>query len=292
MPAEEGINLSLMVETPRLRFHLRAHGQPDGLPMLLVHGSYATSRWWELLMALLPDEIYALAPDLRGCGGSDKPAAGYGIAEQAADLWALVEALGWQHFDLVGHSSGGAIAMELAFNHPGALNSLILVDSAPVEGIFTPLDTLVLLEQMRSDPDLLRQALAVLMPTLDRTLSKNAHLFDQLVSDASQMAPAAFTAVAEALSQWNRFDDAKQLTLPTLLLWGDQDVVIARDTMTRTLIAIPGAANLEILPGVGHSPMIEDPELLAIRLLEFITQDFEEYTAVRTSAYEIEGQGR
>lgn len=274
-----------MVNTPRLGFHIRQHGQPDGLPLLFVHGSYASSRWWQPLFDLLPEEIYALAPDLRGCGASEKTTSGYGIAEQAADLWALTQELGWQGFDLVGHSSGGAIAMEFAFTHPEVLHSLILVDSAPVEGVFTPLDTLVLLDQMRTDPALLRQALGVLMPTLDRSQLANQALFDQLVQDAVVMAPAAFTAVAESLSQWNRFDDAKQLTLPTLLLWGDQDVVVPRDSMTRTLIAIPGAANLEVLPGVGHSPMIENPELLAIRLLEFITQDFGEFDAIRATAY-------
>lgn len=277
------------VETSRLRFHLRTQGQPDGLPMLFLHGSYASSRWWEPLLALLPEEIYAVAPDLRGCGESDKPASGYMIAEQADDLWALAQALGWRQFDLVAHSSGGAIALEFALDHPEVLSSLILVDSVPVEGVFTPLDTLVLLDQMREDENLLRQAMALLMPTLDRTAPANGAFFDQLVQDATTMAPAAFTAIAESLSQWNRLEDARQLTLPTLLLWGDEDVVVSRDAMMRTLIAIPGATNLEILPGVGHSPMIENPELLAIRLLEFITQDFDEYDAVRANAYTKEG---
>src|SRR5687767_5445716 len=95
--------------TPRLNFHYRQHGASDGLPMLLVHGSYATSRWWEPFMRLLPDEILAIAPDLRGVGGSERSARGYAIEDQAEDLAAFVEALGWQEFELVGHSSGGAI---------------------------------------------------------------------------------------------------------------------------------------------------------------------------------------
>jgi pimeloyl-ACP methyl ester carboxylesterase len=270
--------------TSRLTFHYRAQGQPDGLPLLLVHGSYATGRWWEPLLALLPEEIHAVAPDLRGCGQSDKPADGYTIEDQAEDLWALMQGLGWRDFDLVAHSTGGAIAMELALTHPGSLRSLTLVDSVPVEGVFTPLDTLIVLEQMRSDRALLRQAIQVLMPTLDLTVAENADLLQQLVDDAAQMAPPAFTALAESLSQWNRFADARQLTLPTLVVWGDQDEIVSREATTRTLIAIPGATNLEILQGVGHSPQIEAPLTLAEKIIEFIAEDFAEYGQVRATA--------
>jgi pimeloyl-ACP methyl ester carboxylesterase len=106
-----------------------------------------------------------------------------------------------------------------------------------------------------------------------------------LVDDASQMAPAAFTAVAESLGRWNRFGDAVRLTRPTLLVWGDQDEVVSRDAVTRTLIAIPGATSLEILHGVGHSPMIEAPLTLAEKIVDFIAEDFDALEEVRASAY-------
>ena len=99
-------------------------------------------------------------------------------------------------------------------------------------------------------------------------------LFETLVDDAQDMAPAAFVDVARSLSQWNRFADARQLTLPTLLVWGDQDVIVDREATTRTLIAIPGANNLEVMHGVGHSPMLEAPQRLAEIYVNFITQDF------------------
>ncbi len=266
--------------TSRLKFHYRTHGHADGLPMLLLHGSYATSRWWEPLFAVLPDEIQAIAPDLRGCGQSDKPAIGYTIEEQAEDLAALINTLGWHGFDLVAHSSGGAIALEFAINHPGMLNTLTLVDSVPVEGVFTPIEVLLVLEEMKGNSALLRQAIATLMPTLDLDLPENAVFFQQLLEDAGRMAPAAFTAIAESLGRWNRFAAAKHLTLPTLIIWGDQDQIVDREATTRTLIAIPGARNLEVLPGVGHSPMIEAPLLLAERILEFTTQDFSEFDSL------------
>ena len=277
--------------TPNLHFHYRVHGDPDGLPMLLLHGSFASSRWWEPFFAILPAEIYAIAPDLRGCGLSDKPNNGYTIEAQAIDLAAFVDALGWQNFDLVGHASGAAIAVEFALNHPESLSTLALVDPVPVEGIFTPIEAIMFLEELRTDEGLLRQALASLMPTYLPTPTaivdeEKRAFFDQLVADAQAMAPAAFTAIAESLNQWNRFGAVQALTLPTVLIWGDRDHLVSRDAMTRSLIAIPGANNLEVIRGVGHSPMIEAPLALAERLLEFVTEDYADYATARTAAVE------
>lgn len=277
------------ISTPRLSVHYRTHGEPDGLPMLLLHGSFASSRWWQPFFDILPPDIYAIAPDLRGCGQSTHSKTGYEIAEMTADVASFVDALGLDDFDLVGHSSGGAIAIEYALTQPGRARSLILVDSAPAEGVFTPLEGYQLLEQMRGDRALLSQALAALMPaTPPATMTPAAFsgFFQQLVDDAQAQAPAAFTELARALDHWNRFDAVRYLSLPTLLLWGEKDTLVDRDSTTRTLLAIPGAANLEVLRGVGHSPMIEAPVVLAERIIDFITEDFESFEEAREMAEE------
>jgi len=261
------------VSTPRLKFAYRQYGDSDGIPMLLVHGSYATSRWWEPFMLSLPSEILAVALDLRGGGGTERSSTGYEIAEQASDLAAFVDALGWRQFELVAHSSGGAIAIEYVLSHPEAART------------FTPLETYVLLDRMRTDRDLLAQALQALMPSFDLSGGDVAlAFFSQLVDDALQMDRAAFTALADALNQWNRFADGDNLRLPTLLIWGDEDVIVDRDATTRTLIAIPGANNLEVLRGVGHSPMIEAPQILVERITDFILEDFDTFEDVRRIA--------
>lgn len=279
---------SFYVNTAGLTFFCRAWGEPDGIPVLLLHGSYGTGRWWERFAAYLPEQIYAVAPDLRGCGGSTKSEHGYSIPEQAGDLAALAAALNWDDFHLVAHSSSGAIAVEYALHKGHSLNTLTLVSPAPVEGVFTPLDGYLLLEQMKGDRTLLAEALALLMPSLvtnaERGNSADQAFFMSLVDDAEQMAPAAFVETARGLSQWNRFAEARQLTLPALLVWGDQDAIVPREAMMRTLIAIPGANSLEVLRGVGHSPLLEAPERLANLFIDFITQDFDPYDALRRSA--------
>jgi branched-chain amino acid transport system permease protein len=280
------------IETPRLRFSCRSSGANDGIPLLLLHGSYATSRWWTQFFPALPTEIYALAPDLRGCGGSDKPMHGYSIEDQAADLSALVDALNWDGFHLMAHSTSGAIAVEYVLNHPQRVETLTLVDTVPVEGVFTPLDGYLVLEQMREDRSLLREALRLLMPAapVNGDHPEMLRFFETLVDDASQMAPAAFTEITRSLAQWNRFGDARQLTLPTLLVWGERDEIVDRSATTRTLIAIPGANNMEVLRGVGHSPMIEAPTVLAARWLDFILADHATYDEVRRSGFDVSAE--
>lgn len=220
------------VRTSNLTFFCRAWGEPDGIPLLLLHGSYATSRWWERMAAHLPEEIYTVAPDLRGCGGSDKPAGGYSIPEQAADLAEMVATLRWDDFHLMAHSSSAAIAVEYALQDSRALNTLMLVSPVPIEGVYTPLDGYLVLEQMKDDRALLQRALALLMPSLVASAAggqaDDRALLAQLVEDAQQMAPAAFVDIARSLSQWNRFAEARQLTLPSLLVWGDADAIVDR----------------------------------------------------------------
>jgi pimeloyl-ACP methyl ester carboxylesterase len=272
------------INTPRLRIHYRTHGDPGGLPMLLVHGSHGSGRWWERFMELLPDEIYAIAPDLRGHGLSEQTEQGYEIDELTADLVALADALELSQIDLVGHSSGAAVAMEFALTHQERLSTLTLVDPVPAEGVFTPVDTFALLDEMRADRSLHAAAIGALMVSFQPDSGPDREFFDRLVDDAQGMAPVAFTALATALGRWNRFADVQHLTLPTLICWGDRDAIVDRDATTRTFIAIPGANNLEILRGCGHSPMVENPLVLAERVVDFITQDYAGFDAIRASA--------
>ena len=252
-------------------------------PILFVHGGFASSRWWRPVAELLPvDEFTCYLPDLCGCGRSRRPEdpASYRVEQQVADLAALIEQLDLNNLHLVGHSLGAAIALTYAATDPSRLRSLTLVSTPSPGGTPTPPEGYELLEQMRVDRGLLSQALASIMPAR----APDA-FFQQIVNDAQGQAPAAFTATAEALDQWRLPPEAlAQLRLPVLLMWGDRDQIVERDGQTRLLLSIPGANNLEIFRGTGHSPMLERTEGFVEALLAFIGQDFAEYSAVRELA--------
>ena len=75
-----------------------------------------------------------------------------------------------------------------------------------------------------------------------------------------------------------------RLRLPVLLMWGDRDQIVERKVQNDLLLSLPGANNLEVFQGCGHSPMLERTEGFAAALLDFISQEFDTYAVVRESA--------
>lgn len=125
-PLASGVR-SRTVATRRLRQHIYASKARDGERLLLVHGNASSARFFEDLIASLP-EYTIVAPDLRGYGASEaQPAdARRGLRDYSDDLEALVEALEWEQFHLLGWSLGGAIAMQYTIDHPERVRTLTL----------------------------------------------------------------------------------------------------------------------------------------------------------------------
>lgn len=267
------------VETGRLRMAYRSSGNADGLAVVLLHGTFATSRWWEPLAAVMPGEFRLLAPDLRGCGATEHPDQGYEFESQAEDLAAFLAALEAPSPVLVAHSAVCAVTLEFVLSHPDLVERLILISPPPLDGVQTPPEGIAALEAMRTDRALLERGMTLLAPW---TAGHAPEFFRGLVDDARQMASPAFSAAARSLGRWNRLADARALTLPTLVIWGDRDPIVDRASVMRLLISLPGAENLDIMHGVGHSPMLDDPLGLAERIVDFATEDDTDYAAVRS----------
>ena len=107
---------------------MRSAGE-SGPALVLVHGLAGSGAHWQPQLAALGATCRVFAPDLRGHGRSESPAgAAYDIAAHAADLLAVVDALGLDRFALAGHSFGAWVALELAANHPHRVTALALVD--------------------------------------------------------------------------------------------------------------------------------------------------------------------
>lgn len=118
-------------QTPRLRIHALTRGAPGATAVVFLHGNLSSGRFWEEMMAALPDDVHAIAPDLRGFGRTERAAidATRGLRDFADDLHALLEQIelagGRPH--LVGWSVGGAVAMQYAIDHPARVASLTLL---------------------------------------------------------------------------------------------------------------------------------------------------------------------
>lgn len=115
-----------------LRLHVLRWGNPQGIPLILLHGLRAYAQTWESLASALGDDFCCYALDQRGRGLSDwAESASYHTEFYVHDLEDLVAHLGLQRFALVGHSLGGANALEYARQHPGCLLALVVEDIGP-----------------------------------------------------------------------------------------------------------------------------------------------------------------
>ncbi len=262
------------VSLPDIQLHYLEQGPVTAdTTLLFVHGGLASSRWWQPTLALLPQSWRALAVDLRGSGqsrqaGRDDEEHFYAIPRLAADLAGLVDALGLDDYFLVAHAFGGAVALHGIVNGPLTPHGLILVDTAPAMGAITPDEAFPYLVQMHHDRGLLVKGLASVMPSL----APDA-FFQALVDDALAMPLAAFTGPARALAQWDVMARLPALRLPTLLIWGERDIIVDAEATRVTFLGIAGAANLEVFRGCGHSPMIEQPAALVDSIVRFVEED-------------------
>lgn len=246
-----------------LQIFYRESGSGDRV-VLFIHGNTASSLWWERAMANLPEGVRALAPDLRGCGDSKKPAPPWSMNDLAEDIYQFVQALGVERATVVGHSLGGGVAQYLTVNHPELVERLVLVNSAPVDGLKTPPERYAQLAVAVKMPDILKMALGAMMPTAPKD-----EYYARLLEESIAKSAEALIPNGHALDAMDLTEQAKGIAVPVLVLYGKQDMLVTLPMMEKTRDTIPGAA-LEVWDGVGHSAPVEDPVRFARRLVEFM----------------------
>jgi branched-chain amino acid transport system permease protein len=234
----------------------------SGEPVIYLHGNLASLMWYEKVMDLPGCRTIALS--LPNFGGSGPMPGEVDIDRYADFLGLFIErvSLGKAPI-LVGHSLGGAVAISLAVRRPELVRALVLVDSAAPSGLKTPEERHPLIEMMRTNRDFLAKALAPVAPTLT-----DQAFFARLVDDATRMAAPAWIGNAVALGRFNYAGRCSAFAKPVLVLWGDKDVIVTEAMARETVSAFP-AARLEVLDGVGHSAMAEDPRLFLSTLEGF-----------------------
>jgi len=255
------------VEVRGIELALAEHGV-GGHPLLAVHGyTGAKEDFIEWLDPLSDRGWHGVAMDLRGHGMSDKPDpdSAYSLAELAADVLGVADALGWSEFTLIGHSMGGMVAQLLALEHPERLRGLVLLATGhgPVEGIDPELIDLAMTVVAEGGMD----ALADLLATMSGPLETPAHL--RLLEEREgyaeygdrnlrSVAPGAYAALGkEMVGAEDRLDALAALSVPTQVIVGSLDHSFL-DSSRRLGEAIPGAEFVE-LEDAGHSPQFETP---------------------------------
>lgn len=267
------------------RYAVRSAGY--GQPLLLLHGFTGSSRTWQPIVSpLLATGAWQLvAPDLLGHGSTDAPSdpARYAATEQAADVLALLDALGLDRAVVLGYSMGGRLALHLATTTPQRCRALVLESTSP--GLADPTERAT---RQATDE---RLALAI----EERGLAWFVAYWEQQPLFASQQRlPHAIRERhrAERLAQRphglanslrgfgagvmpSLWDALPRLDLPVLVITGALDeryLTIGRAMVRR----LPHAA-LAVVPAAGHTVHLEQPAAFTAILLDFLANLVEDH---------------
>jgi len=262
-----------------------AEAGTGGRPLLLVHGfTGAKEDFTDFLDDLAGAGWHAVAPDTRGHGRSFQPDSedDYDFELYADDLWALVDALGWERFALLGHSMGGMIAQVAAVRDPSRLHALILMDTscgAP-EGLDASdleLGVSVVREHgMTTLHELMsaRDTEVLETPASVRVRAERPGWEEFERSKFINSSPAMWASmVRKMIEQEDRIDHLTRLpeSLPVLVLVGEQDAPFIGPSQ-RMAKSIPGARALVMIPDAGHSPQFENTDAWWRALSSFLQE--------------------
>ncbi len=266
------------IRTSDLSMHYETGGVGKEV-LLLLHGNFASWRWWQPILKNTPRGYRAYAPDLRGCGDSDQPEEGYTIAQHAEDLDQLIGVLRLKRLHLVGHSLGGCVALDYALRYPRQIKTLTLVAPAPAEG-HSVINSSRYGNGFTSSSSTMHSAFRLSKSfgthrkVMERALSRMMEPdlidgdFEALVDDAVRMSRNAAVGHIETLNSWDVQDAIGQLNLPVLIIGGRNDRLISPEALQKAAEKFPNA-RLILWPGMGHTPQLEHPERFNKILLKF-----------------------
>jgi pimeloyl-ACP methyl ester carboxylesterase len=264
----------------RVRFHRAG----EGPLILLLHGIASTADTWAPVVDALAARHTVLAPDLLGHGASAKPRGDYSLGAYASGVRDLVAALGFDRATVVGHSLGGGIAMQFAYQFPERVERMVLVGSgglgrevhAVLRAATLPGSELVLAlvggAWLRATGGAVGGALARLGLRAGEDLAGVASGIGSLADAGARSAfvhtaRAAIDAGGQRVSATDRLYLAAEL--PTLIVWGERDPIIPVAHGRAAHAAIPGS-RLEVFPGAGHFPHREHPARFVSVLEDFV----------------------
>jgi pimeloyl-ACP methyl ester carboxylesterase len=256
----------------------------EGPVVVLIHGIAGSSTTWVPVMPLLGEDYTVIAPDLLGHGESAKPRGDYSLGAYASGIRDLLTVLGHERATFVGHSLGGGIAMQLAYQFPHMCERLALVATGGFGREVNPLLRAMSLPGTEYVlPFVLTRHVHGAVSTVGRVLGSLGLRGDALLTEVW----ASYTRLTDARAQrafvhtirsvidvaGQRVSARDRLYLaeevPTLIVWGDRDVVIPVEHAYSAHGLLP-ASRLEIVEGAGHFLPFEQPEVLDALLRDFL----------------------
>ena len=253
--------------------HVVEDGQPGAPAVLLIHGLGASTAWWDPVIPQLAGACQVIRVDLAGHGRSSSPAGGYDIGAQARRVGAVLDRLGAGQVMAIGHSTGGCVATALAEQRPSLVAALALIDIGPDLDAYPDQGLLgrLLLAPLPGRLLWRLRTEATIRKALASAFTRPIDIPGTLIADTLGMTHRALAATSRASDDYlvQRGLPARltALGLPLLVIFGADDHR-CRSSSAEAYRIVPGA-RVELLPGVGHTPMQEDPQTTSKLLLDF-----------------------
>jgi pimeloyl-ACP methyl ester carboxylesterase len=268
--ALEALGERVTVDGARIGFSEAGRG--DAMVFLIGFG--LDRGGWNLQLKHFGERARVLAPDPRGTGASTDPEEGELTVERLArDVVALLDARGLARADVVGSSLGSAVALEVALLAPERVRRLVLLSPAlePDARLAAALDSFCRV----TDPELRLRVMAPWLfgPRFLADAERAERTQRAMIGAARRIPERTLRRQAAALGSWlgSRADALAKVAAPALLVVGSDDVLTGPEQARALAGALP-AARLEVLEGVGHAPMVEDPERVHALIERFLAE--------------------
>jgi pimeloyl-ACP methyl ester carboxylesterase len=267
-----------------LRVNFTIAGQ--GPPVVLIHGVAGRAAQWDQIVQLLAEKHTVVAPDLLGHGESAKPRGDYSLGAHASGIRDLLLGLNIARASVVGHSLGGGIAMQFAYQFPERCERLVLVSSGGLGEEVHPLLRAATLPGSEFVLPLLAHPRVIdVASVIPRALGR---IGLRTGPDVTEMARGYQSlANAEARSAFiqtlrgvidpsgQRINASDRLYLaskmPSLIVWGERDRIIPVEHAQPAHQGMPGS-RLELFEGAGHFPQLDDPLRFARTIEDFFVE--------------------
>jgi 3-oxoadipate enol-lactonase len=243
-------------------------GVSEGPPLVFINSLGTDLRIWDRVVSHFSDSYRVIRYDKRGHGLSDCPPAPYTIRDHATDLAGLLDQLELPQAILVGISVGGMIALDFAAIWPERVQSLVLCDTAPKIG------TAVLWNERITN--LRQHGMGAMRDVIlsrwfsDAFARQDPAAFSGYANMLTRMPVEGYTGTCEAIRDADLTDAARTITTPTLVLYGTEDLSTPPALVQGLCELIPHAHCQEI-PNAAHLPCIEQPDIMAQHIAQFIS---------------------
>ncbi|MFW6209710.1 MAG: alpha/beta fold hydrolase [Spirochaetota bacterium] len=232
-----------------------------GTPLLYIHGNTGSHQWYREVMQV--PGYRTIAVDLMNFGRSDRLETTDDLDLYADHVAAFIDKLGIGPCYIVGHSLGGAVSMSLAMRYPEKVRRMLLIDSAPVDGLPLSEDSDTRIELLHSHYGVLKRSIGAVMGTR----SKDRRMHNRLSKEALLMNRDSYFDHARALAEFDYSQEAAACATPTLVIRGAKDRLISQEQAEKTAAALN--ADLKVFDHVGHALPVEDPETFKQVVVDF-----------------------